>query len=100
MQTRQATSEEIASQFQRSIASGDRVQFRHFVRERALRTARNGVRHIEYSRGKIVLVDGEPCIQTSKKGAVEKLTATIYYGEGAPATGTLFDLRIKSDYLK
>lgn len=105
IKTRLATAEEIIAQFDRSIKSGDRVQYRGFVCERAMRTARNGVQHIEYFRAKMIVVDGEPAIKV--KGRVEKLTATMV---AVPPDArselrqgikeVLIDLRIKSEYLK
>lgn len=102
LKTRPATAQEIIAQHDYSIRTGAAVRYRGFVRERAMKTARNGVRHIEYFRAKIIVADGEPAIIV--KGQIEKLTATMVEipsdARGDTRKECMCDLRIKSEYLK
>lgn len=108
MQTRQATPEEIIAQFDRSIKSGEKISYRGFVRERAMRTAKNGVQHIEYFRAKLRVVNGKPVIivKDGRGSRNDELTATMVAipsdarGEDGSRKEVLIDLRIKSEYLK
>lgn len=94
--TREATAEEVCNEVHLNLMLDRPVRFRHFVRETAMVTARNGVQHRQYSRSKVTLIGGVPHVKYN--GKLEQLTGTVYRLPGGRET--VFDLRIKSEYLK
>ena len=95
-QFRPATVAEIIEHYARDIASGRKVQFRHFTVE--LYNARNvnGVAHRQHSRAALRVIDGIPHVR--HHGKLEPVTATATTG----SNGRLicFDLRLDSPYLR
>jgi hypothetical protein len=93
---RQATDAETASHVKRYADQDGRIKFRHFVRERSAPRARNGVAHVEYSKGKTFVCGDLVAVKNGKTW--EPLTASVMTTDRG--TILLIDLRIKSEYLK
>ena len=73
--TRPATPEElIVASTSKGNGQLRRVLYRHFVRETYNPRAANGVSHREYSRARLQIVNGVPCVQY--QGKLEPVRAT------------------------
>lgn len=98
--TRRATNNELAQHLAFEIRHGRRAMFRHFVREVYAPAARNGVRHVQYGRARVQLVDGVPHVR--HHGRMQALTATWQDTDagGVPYPKPLiFDVRLDSPHL-
>ena len=91
---REATAAEILEKNALNIRQGWKVSFRHFTMELCNPRARNGVSHRQHSRSKLYIVHGKPHV--CHHGKLEEVTATRY---DAPTFWTIYDLRLKSEYL-
>jgi hypothetical protein len=93
MEHRTATREELLSYLR--LEFGRPVRFRHFVVEQYYSRGKNGVRHVQHSRAKIIMVDGAPSVR--HHGRVERLTASACnVGE----RWVVYDVRLNNPYLE
>ena len=92
MEHRTATEAEVL----KAVRIGQRMSYRHFIMERYNSRARNGVSHVQRSSGKVLLIDGVPCVK--HHGRIEQLTGSIATLDNGREI--FYDLRIKSEYLK
>lgn len=88
---REATAEEIAAHY----GIRDKVSFRHFVVEMARKNGESGVAHKQYGRSTLRVFDGKAFVH--HHGDLHEVTAQI--GTIGGERESLYDLRIKSDYL-
>lgn len=91
--TRTATFDELKRQV--NLAARYRtgkVRYRHFIKERSMRTAKNGVQHIEYSQNKFKIEDDKVLIFHNNQW--EPLTATTFINEHGK-TITTGDIRLE-----
>lgn len=92
MQHRNATLAEVV----KAVRVGQKMSFRHFIKEIYAPRSRNGVRHQERSISTILMVDGVPSVK--HHGRIEPLTGSIATMDDGKEI--FYDLRIKSEYLK
>lgn len=93
MNTRKSTDEELLAHLGFYIRQGWTIRFRHFLQERHAPRARNGVAHVQYSRAKVVLVDGAPHVR--HHGKLQRITATTLLGDRP----VVYDVRLDSPHL-
>lgn len=93
---RQATREEVAAKLAFELKHDLKVTFRHFVRECAMKTAKNGVQHRQFSKAKVQIIDGVAFVKY--RGELTELTATYIEMDGG-VKPFLSDIRIANEYL-
>lgn len=100
---REATPAEILANERSSLRYDNKVRYRHFVREICDYRTKNGVRHKQYGRSKLRVIDGIPHVK--HHGEIVPVTATyvelelIALGGYPTRKAMILDLRLKSNYL-
>ena len=71
---REATPEELLKSVDRHIKYGTKLGFRHYAVEKLVKTAKNGVKHVQYSKAKPYEKDGK--VYVKHHGREEEIVAS------------------------